>query len=70
MSVNVGDLSRYLIIAGIGVGVLVLRERGELARVYDVGGLTIQTATFGWGAIGFASVICVLAYLFWIRNML
>ena len=70
MSIDPGNLARYIIIAALGIAVLVLIERGELAEVYNLAGYQIQTAIFGWGAIGFAAVVCILAYLFWLRNML
>lgn len=70
MGVDLGDISRYLLIGAGGVGILVLVERGELAETYDVAGNTVQTTNIGFGAIAFAALICVLAYSFWIRSQL
>lgn len=70
MKANLDNLSRYFLIAGFGVGLLILVNEGYLESTYNLGGRVIQTATVGWGAIGFAAVICVLAYVFWIRGQL
>lgn len=70
MKADLSNISRYFLIAIFGVGILVLVNKGYLEATYELGGRVIQTTTVGLGAIGFAAVICILAYLFWVRSQL